>query len=116
MSRLTKLYTNAEESYIDLICFEDLDNYDVLYEVLDCGQYHGLIDAIYKLAEYENLGSVEDFKQLSHELEVYKRALELALISRKEMLEKQNCFTCSVEKAKIEFLDQARKELEDERK
>lgn len=53
----------------------------------------------------------KEVEKLKHDLAVRDKALELALISRKEMLEKQNCFTCSVEKAKIEFLEQAEKEL-----
>jgi len=67
-------------------------------------------------SELINIATKKKILDLQSELEVYKRALELALISIKEMLEKQNCFICSVEKAKIKFLDQARKELEDEKR
>ncbi len=52
-----------------------------------------------------------EVERLKHDLAVRDKALELALISRKVMLEKQNCFTCSVEKAKIEFLEQAEEAL-----
>ena len=62
---------------------------------------YGKAMKISKLKEYENIGSVEDFKQLSQELEVYKRALELADLETEGM--------------KDWLLQKARKELEDER-
>lgn len=65
---------------------------------------------ISKLTEYENLGSVEDFKQLSHELEVYKRALKNEIPSNYYELEK-----VENEEQYINLrLDKARKEFDSE--
>lgn len=78
----------------------------------DYETFYAVMIAMNKLYEYENTGlEPKEVEKLKHDLAVRDKALELALISRKEMLEKQNCFTCSVEKAKIEFLEQAEREL-----
>lgn len=74
--------------------------------------FHNIVE---KLAEYENLGSVEDLKQLSHELEVYKRALNKTI--ENSLIVKGIEFTARniVDEANF-YIILARKELEDERK
>lgn len=71
---------------------------------------YGKAMKISKLTEYELLGSVEDFKYLKHELEVYKRALEMACLTIGEWEQ-----VSATNEGQIKyFLQEARKELEDE--
>lgn len=71
-----------------------------------------------RLAEYENTGlTPKEVEELKHELEVYKKALELAC---NVVADEYNCTGRPDEEVSkeyvIEYLDNARKELEDERK
>jgi lipopolysaccharide biosynthesis regulator YciM len=66
---------------------------------------------INKLAAYENLGSVEEIVQKINELEVYKRALEMACLTIGEWEQ-----VSATNEGQIKyFLQEARKELEDEK-
>ena len=113
MSRLTK-QTKFNYYYLkttDGIHIDVLNDYGEVF----------IGTAVEKLAEYENLGSVEDFKRINHELDVYKRALELA-----EQTIRMICPPIAIggivpehfndTKDSEYFINQARKELEDERK
>ena len=134
MSRLTEFISdpNEDKEYgIKGVC-----NYD-LFGGIHHSQIPNLKKAIDKLAEYEDLGSVETIKskliefnylakvhamygdnqqnflnnqKLEHELEVYKRALKNEIPSNYYELEK-----VENEEQYIDLrLDKARKELEDD--
>jgi hypothetical protein len=82
MSRLTSPVFGAEEYSIDLKCFNDLESYDLFYEFLTEKQIKGLIEAINKLAQYEDLGTLEELTQLKAEHKKLKARLENCIVPK----------------------------------